>query len=76
MKMNKIEQAEDQTALHTDEEFNGEDFERANVEPSAPEQAVDLVQMVRDDSFPEPHSALVHHQEVDNYRLGGWTNAD
>lgn len=29
--------------------------------------------MVRDpEQYPEPHSAQVHPDEVDNYRPGGW----
>jgi hypothetical protein len=42
--------------------------------PSAPQ--LQLVPMVRDGShFPEPHTADVHPDEVDNYLRGGWVVA-
>lgn len=40
------------------------------------EGEVEFVQMVRDhEMYPEPHTAQVHPDEVDNYRPGGWTEA-
>jgi hypothetical protein len=34
----------------------------------------ELVAMVRDaEQFPAPHSADVHPDEVENYKVGGWT---
>ena len=39
--------------------------------------AADLVKMKRDPEFyPEPHTCLVHPDEVDNYQLGGWVHAE
>jgi hypothetical protein len=33
-----------------------------------------IVQMVRDaKEYPAPHSADVHPDEVENYKVGGWT---
>lgn len=38
-------------------------------------QAV-TVAMIRDHhAYPEPHSADVHPDEVENYRAGGWVEA-
>lgn len=37
------------------------------------ESDIAYVQMVRDpEIYPEPHSAQVHPDEVENYRPGGW----
>jgi hypothetical protein len=41
----------------------------------APAKAAKLVRMVRDESYPEPHSADVHPDEVDNFAAGGWVKA-
>lgn len=36
-------------------------------------EEIKYVTMVRDpEQYPEPHSAEVHPNEVDNYRPGGW----
>lgn len=36
-----------------------------------------LIKMTRDpETYPEPHSADVHADEVENYRVGGWAPAD
>lgn len=39
--------------------------------------AIRFVSMKRDsDAYPEPHTAQVHPDEVENYQLGGWVHAD
>lgn len=43
------------------------------VDPTPP--AVELVKMVRDENYPEPHTAEVHPDEVVNYTDAGWTPA-
>lgn len=48
----------------------GEEINQAKAE-------IKYVEMVRDDEvYPEPHTATVHPEEVDNYAQGGWTRAD
>lgn len=43
----------------------------ADVAPG--DEDIKFVTMVRDaEQYPEPHSAEVHPDEVDNYRPGGW----
>lgn len=37
------------------------------------ETEIQYVTMVRDESYPEPHEANVHPDEVKNYYSGGWT---
>lgn len=38
---------------------------------------IKYVEMVRDaEIYPEPHTATVHPDEVDNYAQGGWKRAD
>lgn len=48
-----------------------------NKEQQKPDaKKVKLVKMIRDqEAYPEPHEALVHPDEVDNYRPGGWEEA-
>ena len=39
-------------------------------------ESIAFVEMVRDaEIYPEPHTATVHPDEVDNYAQGGWTRA-
>ena len=39
-------------------------------------ESIAFVAMVRDaEIYPEPHTATVHPDEVDNYAQGGWTRA-
>lgn len=41
--------------------------------PAARTAPADSVKMVRDpESYPAPHVARVHPDEVENYRSGGW----
>ena len=41
------------------------------------ESDVVLVEMVRDsEAYPEPHTASVHPDEVENYASVGWVSAD
>lgn len=43
--------------------------------PKTDEQVgeIKFIQMKRDsDSYPEPHTATVHQDEVANYSIGGW----
>jgi hypothetical protein len=40
-------------------------------------QTIHFVNMKRDtDAYPEPHTAQVHPDEVENYQLGGWVHAE
>lgn len=41
-----------------------------NAENKEPE--IQFVTMVRDETYPEPHEANVHPDEVKNYYSGGW----
>lgn len=58
----------------------GEDLD--NAETAKPVKDVktpraQLVQMVRNsDIYPAPHTCDVHEDEVNNYALGGWVNAN
>lgn len=60
----------------TEEQFSALSAdEQAKILIAAPqvEDEIDYVTMVRDpEQYPEPHSAQVHPDEVDNYRPGGW----
>ncbi|WP_331693500.1 hypothetical protein [Pandoraea sputorum] len=51
-------------------------IEDTNAGGGGDDDSPEFVKMVRDvDSYPEPHEAQVHPDEVDNYRPGGWTEA-
>ncbi|MBA9854481.1 MAG: hypothetical protein GXP07_03055 [Betaproteobacteria bacterium] len=60
----------------TEEQFNALSAEeQAKILADAPkgQDEIEFVTMVRDpEQYPEPHSAQVHPDEVDNYRPGGW----
>lgn len=59
-----------------------DNIEQPNAEEQGKQEAetrakkVKLVKMVRDaEQYDAPHEALVHPDEVNNYRPGGWEEA-
>lgn len=60
----------------TEEQFSALSAdEQAKILADVPQAEEDIkyVNMVRDpEQYPEPHSALVHPDEVANYHPGGW----
>lgn len=60
----------------TEEQFSALSAEeQAKILADAPkdQDEIKFVTMVRDpEQYPEPHTAEVHPDEVDNYRPGGW----
>ncbi|RIJ85005.1 hypothetical protein RSP822_18230 [Ralstonia solanacearum] len=60
----------------TEEHFNAlsaEEQAKILAGASKDQDEIEFVTMVRDpEQYPEPHSAQVHPDEVDNYRPGGW----
>lgn len=60
----------------TEEQFSAlsaEEQAKILADVPAAEEEIKFVTMVRDpEQYPEPHSAQVHPDEVDNYRPGGW----
>lgn len=49
------------------------DTDKDNADALKERESIQLVAMVRDpESYPAPHEAQVHPDEVKNYYLGGW----
>lgn len=62
------------------ESSNGEDLENAEAVKEVKDvktPRAQLVQMIRNpEIYPAPHTCEVHEDEVHNYALGGWVNAN